>query len=776
MKMQANDHDDGNTTSTRVRFAGTRSHSRRNDQHFLRIPLLAVCGLLLTAGSNPAFGQVNPFFPQCQGPSCPALVSDVGSAGVAGEEPGHVVKTLSFPRHTVECLHGIWPSGSVASWCLQTYINNDVASAEGTIYYEGDTGGEALLVSFTYDEDTVTITLRSAEHMFWDSGEKAYYILVQGTQTHEIPVNSNLGYPGNAGSGVGWPTQACLATMTQYPGVCPNEEALAESYHAMSWSTAFSISEDGVLAVSPGGPPVRQPFQPYEPLTLLGHTVVPGPTGDPVDPTLPGPCGALNCTWKISLAGQDVPFAIVQGRDLNISEMAPGDYILTLKATDASGAENTVRTVILHVPDFSPVAVATANPSPGVVGGPITLDGTGSYHHVASRQIIQWDWDFDGNGLADASGATATTSFSTTGLHRVTLRVTDDNVPPKTAVTTVDVIVTSPPQVACSPNRTLECAPLSGVPVAVEASVTDPGPGETLPVTLKEGATILGSVTMHAPAQDAQVAFDPVTMLPGQHRLSIEVNDGVDFASCSTSVAVVRDTQAPIITCPASIVVGNDPGKGGAAVTWTQPTASDNCGVQSAVGTPPSGTFFPIGTASVRYVVTDTSGNEAECSFGVTVQDREAPKVSSSVAIPVLWPPNGDLRNVGLAASALDNWDGAVPVTVQVFSDEAEWAPDNGDFSPDAKDMVVGALRLRAERRGNGDGRVYLVVAAAADRAGNTAFACSTVTVPHDQSGASKGSVMAQAAAAQTFCQSHNGTPPAGYFVIGKGPIVGPKQ
>ncbi len=45
----------------------------------------------------------------------------------------------------------------------------------------------------------------------------------------------------------------------------------------------------------------------------------------------------------------------------------------------------------------------------------------------------------------------------------------------------------------------------------------------------------------------------------------------------------------------------------------------------------------------------------------------------------------------------------------------------------------------------------------------------------HDQSAASRASVAAQAAAAQAYYQAH-GQPPSGWFVIGNGPIVGPKQ
>ena len=80
-------------------------------------------------------------------------------------------------------------------------------------------------------------------------------------------------------------------------------------------------------------------------------------------------------------------------------------------------------------------------------------------------------------------------------------------------------------------------------------------------------------------------------------------------------------------------------------------------------------------------------------------------------------------------------------------------------------------LRLRAEPDA-GDGRVYLRVVRATDTFGNSSFACHTSVVPRKK----KVDVDAQAAAAKSFCEANNGAAPAGYFVIGDGPIVGPKQ
>jgi hypothetical protein len=52
---------------------------------------------------------------------------------------------------------------------------------------------------------------------------------------------------------------------------------------------------------------------------------------------------------------------------------------------------------------------------------------------------------------------------------------------------------------------------------------------------------------------------------------------------------------------------------------------------------------------------------------------------------------------------------------------------------------------------------------------------CCTVVVPKSNSPANISSVNSQAAAACAYFQA-NGVPPAGYFTIGDGPVIGPKQ
>ena len=246
--------------------------------------------------------------------------------------------------------------------------------------------------------------------------------------------------------------------------------------------------------------------------------------------------------------------------------------------------------------------------------------------------------------------------------------------------------------------------------------------------------------------------------------------------SCSFTVTV-NDVQAPSITCPANQSVPTDPGLCSAVVNYPDPAVTDNCpGVGAPSCAPPSGSVFPLGATPVGCSVQDAAGNPAGCGFSITVNDLEPPRVFCSVASPRLWPPNHSLFNVGLTASAIDNCAGPLPIAVHVFGDEDDEMPTgDGNFSPDARDIAPVTLRLRRERRGDADGRVYLSVESTSDGSGNSGFACCTVAVPHDQSPGSILSVDAQAAAAQAFCAA-SGAPPPGYFVVGDGPVIGPRQ
>jgi uncharacterized repeat protein (TIGR01451 family) len=171
----------------------------------------------------------------------------------------------------------------------------------------------------------------------------------------------------------------------------------------------------------------------------------------------------------------------------------------------------------------------------------------------------------------------------------------------------------------------------------------------------------------------------------------------------------------------------------------------------------------------------NSANNTAIASFTV---NNPAPVLMASLDTSQLPQNNHELINVGLHATASDGPCGTPTVMVQVFGNEDDETPTrkNELFSPDAKDLGAETLRLRAERVDSGNGRVYLIVVKATDEAGQTSFATFTVVVPKSSSPNSLASINAAAAAAKAFADANNGAAPAGYFVIGDGAIIGPKQ
>ncbi|MEP4782863.1 MAG: HYR domain-containing protein [Algibacter sp.] len=100
-------------------------------------------------------------------------------------------------------------------------------------------------------------------------------------------------------------------------------------------------------------------------------------------------------------------------------------------------------------------------------------------------------------------------------------------------------------------------------------------------------------------------------------------------ATCSFTITVTDD-EDPIIACLSDITQTTDTGDNGAIVNFTAPLGTDNSTGANTVQTQglASGSLFPIGTTTNTFVVSDTSGNTATCSFTVTVTDDEDPTIA----------------------------------------------------------------------------------------------------------------------------------------------------
>jgi len=106
--------------------------------------------------------------------------------------------------------------------------------------------------------------------------------------------------------------------------------------------------------------------------------------------------------------------------------------------------------------------------------------------------------------------------------------------------------------------------------------------------------------------------------------------DGVGLSNTCSFTVTVNDVTLPNIACPANIAKNNDPGVCGSITTYATPTATDNCGIatvllQSGLA---SGALFPVGVTTNVWRATDVNNNTRTCSFTVTVNDTEKPKIT----------------------------------------------------------------------------------------------------------------------------------------------------
>ncbi|HEY5823846.1 MAG TPA: HYR domain-containing protein [Cyclobacteriaceae bacterium] len=85
-------------------------------------------------------------------------------------------------------------------------------------------------------------------------------------------------------------------------------------------------------------------------------------------------------------------------------------------------------------------------------------------------------------------------------------------------------------------------------------------------------------------------------------------------------------------TCPVDIQVTNMNGGCATAVTWTPPTATDNCGNVTLTSTHNPGDTFNVGSTTITYTATDDYNNTKTCSFKVTVKDGIKPVIANCPA------------------------------------------------------------------------------------------------------------------------------------------------
>ncbi|MGD8473477.1 MAG: ExeM/NucH family extracellular endonuclease, partial [Anaerolineae bacterium] len=113
--------------------------------------------------------------------------------------------------------------------------------------------------------------------------------------------------------------------------------------------------------------------------------------------------------------------------------------------------------------------------------------------------------------------------------------------------------------------------------------------------------------------------------------------------------------------------------------------------------------------------------------------DETPPTVEIRLNRDTLWPPRHQYVTVHATVHADDNYDDdPVVELVSVTSSQPDDGLGDGDTADDIVIVNDFTFKLRAERMGGDEDRIYTIIYTATDDCGNVTFATATVTVPHD--------------------------------------------
>lgn len=309
--------------------------------------------------------------------------------------------------------------------------------------------------------------------------------------------------------------------------------------------------------------------------------------------------GASSCDYTVPNYTPDV-FAVDNCSSiLTISQSISAGSILTggsvnnieITVSDASGNTSTCDFDITVVDLVAPQMICPSNPT-----APVNQNCDyiiPSYDTIVS---ITDNCGFPSNYSQTPVAGTVISGIGTQ--QSISLFVEDDNNNSTSCSFTITLVDTTAPVISCPGAQS----------VTIDGNCQYQIPN-------------LESITVFSDFCDANPTFSqsPIagTLVTGIVQVTISVSD----ASGNTATCIVQtqpdDNEAPTISCP-----GNqsscDP-----IFTFNTPFGNDNCGVVTVTQTDNSGLIsgdtFPVGITTVEFTATDLVGNNASCSFDITV-------------------------------------------------------------------------------------------------------------------------------------------------------------
>jgi hypothetical protein len=356
------------------------------------------------------------------------------------------------------------------------------------------------------------------------------------------------------------------------------------------------------------------------------------------------------------------------GIDLNADGVTPNDAgdldagannlqnfpVLTLAGTGGGttiqGTFNGAQLTLFRLEFFSSASCDSAGNGEGQTflgSANITTDGGGNANINVTFPISVAPGNVVTSTATDPDGNTSEFSQCVTVILLCSITCSA-NLTVNASPTQCGTAVNYPAPVASMGCGTVTCAPPSGAFFPVGATdvncATQTGPTCSFTVTVNDNTPPTISCpadisTTAAPGRhDAIVnyamatasdacAVANVTCAPppgstfpiGFTTVNCSAMDESNNSSVCTFIVTVADNEAPVIRCPNNITVDAPVGQISALVNYSAPTVTDNSPGSVVACLPPSGSAFPLGITTVNCTVADSTGNQANCGFSVTV-------------------------------------------------------------------------------------------------------------------------------------------------------------
>ena len=151
---------------------------------------------------------------------------------------------------------------------------------------------------------------------------------------------------------------------------------------------------------------------------------------------------------------------------------------------------------------------------------------------------------------------------------------------------------------------------------------------------------------------------------------------------------------------------------------------------------PISNVVLTLGIHDIDLTVDDGKGGTDTDDVIIEIVDTTPPALTIELDPTFLWPPNHKMVNISATVVVNDICDPDPSWTLlSIESNEPEEGPGKKNY-PDIEGDEPGTddteFKLRAERLGNGDGRIYTITYQVTDVSGNANSLNATVVVPHD--------------------------------------------